>query len=79
MVNFPGGYSAPSIVDGDTSLSLYCSGGAQYSWLQQFAGQEITLEIAACNWNDKKYWRGCVIAVHTEDGKVLNTLNFDVE
>jgi len=78
-VNFPGGYSAPTIVDGDTSLSLYCSGGAQYSWLQQFAGEEITLEIAACNWNDKKYYRGCVIAVHTEDGKVLNTLNFDVE
>ena len=78
-VNFPGGYSAPSIVDGDTTLQLYCSGGAQYSWLQQFADQEITLEIALCNWNDKKAWKGCILAVHTEDGKVINTLNFDVE
>ncbi len=78
-VNFPGGYSAPSIVDGDTTLQLYCSGGAQYSWLNQFADQEITLEIALCNWNDKKAWKGCILAVHTEDGKVLNTLNFDVE
>ena len=78
-VNFPGGYSAPSIVDGDTTLQLYCSGGAQYSWLNQFADQEITLEIALCNWNDKKAWKGCILAVHTEDGKVLNTLNFDAE
>ena len=78
-VKFPGGYSAPSIVDGDTSLQLYCSGGAQYSWLNQFADQEITLEIALCNWNDKKAWKGCILAVHTEDGKVLNTLNFDAE
>ena len=78
-VNFPGGYSAPSIVDGDTTLQLYCSGGAQYSWLNQFADQEITLEIALCNWNDKKAWKGCILAVHTEDGKVLNTLNFDVK
>ncbi len=78
-VSFPGGYSAPAIVDGDTTLSLYCSGAGQYSWLQQFADQEITLEIAACNWNDKKYYRGCILAVHTEDGKVINTLNFDVE
>ncbi len=78
-VNFPGGYSAPSIVDGDTTLQLYCSGGAQYSWLNQFADQEITLEIALCNWNDKKAWKGCILAVHTEDGKVINTLNFDAE
>ena len=60
-----------------TSVSLYCSGAAQYAWLQEFAGQEVTIEIAACNWNDKTYWRGCVLAVRTEDGKVLNTLNFD--
>lgn len=60
-----------------TSVSLYCSGAAQYAWLQEFAGQEVTIEIAACNWNDKTYWRGCVLSVRTEDGKVLNTLNFD--
>jgi hypothetical protein len=56
---------------------LYCSGAAQYSWLNEFANQEVVLEIAACNWNDKNYWRGCVLAVRTADGKVFNTLNFD--
>ena len=59
-------------------LQLYCSGAAQYSWLKAYAGQEITMEIAPCNWNDKKdNYRGCVLAVVLEDGtKVLNTLNF---
>ena len=60
-----------------TTFGLYCSSAAQYSWLKTFAGQEVTMEIAACNWNDKNYWRGCVLAVLTEDGKVMNTLNFD--
>ncbi len=59
------------------TVSLYCSGAAQYTWLQAFKGQEITIEIAPCNWNDKKYWVGCVLAVRTENGKVLNSLNFD--
>ncbi len=73
-----GGYSSGvSLVSGDTSISLYCSGAGQYSWLRQFDGQEVTLEVAACNWNSKDYYRGCVIAVHTADGKVVNALNFE--
>ena len=60
-----------------TTFGLYCSSAAQYSWLKAFAGEEVTMEITACNWNDKNYWRGCVLAVYTEDGKVMNTLNFD--
>ena len=36
----------------------------------------ITIEVAACNWNDKNYYTGCVLAVITEDGKILNELNF---
>ena len=64
-------------VDGKTTLGLYCSSAAQYTWLQAFKGQTVTLEIAACNWNDKNYWRGCVLAVVTEDGKVFNELNFE--
>ena len=78
-VSFPSGYGSVTINDGDASFSLYHSSASQYKFLEQFAGQEITLEVAACNWNSKNYWRGCVIAVHTEDGKVLNTLNFDAE
>jgi hypothetical protein len=67
-----------NLVSGDKEITLYCSGAAQYSWLTQFAGQEVMVEIAACNWNDKNdNWRGCALAVYTEDGKILNTLNFD--
>jgi hypothetical protein len=59
-----------------TQLRLYCSSAKQYNWLKEFAGQEITIEVAACNWNDKNYYTGCVLAVITEDGKVYNELNF---
>ncbi len=73
-----GGYSSGVSLTADgTSISLYCSGAGQYSWLREFDGQEVTLEVAACNWNSKTYWRGCVIAVRTAEGKVLNNLNFE--
>ena len=78
-VSFPSGYGSVTINDGSASFSLYHSGTAQYAFLEQFAGQEVTLEIAACNWNSKNYWRGCVLSVITEDGKIVNSLNFDVE
>ena len=58
-------------------ITLYCSSANQYSWLKAFAGQEVTLEVAACNWNDKTFWAGCALAARTADGKILNTLNFD--
>lgn len=79
-VNFVDGgrYTSLELVSGDTTVGLYMSGAGQYTWLQEFTGQEVTMEIAACNWNNKKYWRGCVLAVRTAEGKVLNTLNFDI-
>lgn len=61
--------------DGTNSLTLYASSGKQYSWLEQFVDQTVTVEVAVCDWNAKGI-KGCVIAVHTEDGKVLNELNF---
>ena len=62
----------------NTYISLYCSGAGQYDpLLKQFAGQTVTIEIAPCNWNNKNQWKGCVLAVRTEDGKVYNQLNFD--
>lgn len=66
------------LTDGTTKVRLYCSGAGQYSWLQTFAGQEVTVEIAACNWNSRNYYVGCVLSVVHEDGsKTLNTLNFN--
>ncbi|MBO7184662.1 MAG: hypothetical protein J6V34_02565 [Oscillospiraceae bacterium] len=71
-------YTNIYISDGTTNIRLYCSSANQYNWLKQFAGQEVTIEIAACNWNDKSYYTGCVLAVVHEDGtKTLNTLNFN--
>ncbi len=63
--------------EGVNKVTLYCSSGKQYGFLKQFAGQEVTLELAACNWNNKSFWAGCVLSVITEDGKIINTLNFD--
>ena len=61
-----------------TYIRLYSSSASQYSWLNEFVGQEVTLEIAACNWNNKTYYTGCVLAVILEDGsKKLNTSNFN--
>ena len=71
-------YTNIALTDGSTSIRLYCSSAAQYSWLQAYAGQAVTMEIAACNWNSKDYYTGCVLSVILEDGsKVYNTLNFD--
>ena len=62
----------------DTNLRLYCSSANQYNWLKAFAGQEVTVEVAACNWNDKNYYTGCVLSVVQADGtKVYNTVNFN--
>jgi hypothetical protein len=70
-------YTSLKIEQGGVELPLYCSSANQYKWLKQFDGQTITIEIAPCNWNDKKdNYRGCVLAVITEDGKIYNTLNF---
>ena len=71
-------YTNIKLTDDGTSVNLYCSSAAQYGWLQAYAGQEITMEIAPCNWNSKNYYTGCVLAVIKEDGtKEYNTLNFD--
>ena len=59
-----------------TQLRLYCSNAKQYNWLKVFDGQEVTVEVAACNWNDKDYYTGCVLSVVTEQGKIFNELNF---
>ena len=70
-------YSKIYLSDGTNNITLYSSGAKQYSWLNDYAGQEITLEVAACNWNDKSFYAGCVLAVVNADGsKTINELNF---
>ena len=63
--------------DGSFRITLYSGSKGQYSWLAQYIGQEITVEVAACNWNSKGY-KGCVLAIVLPDGtKIINTLNFN--
>ena len=71
-------YTNIMLTDGSTDVRLYCSSANQYSWLKAYAGQQVTLEIAPCNWNSKSYYTGCVLAVVNQDGsKIYNTLNFN--
>ena len=63
------------LVDGDTEVILYCSSANQYAFLSALDGQTVTVEIAPCNWNCKGY-KGCVLSVETQDGKIYNELNF---
>ena len=78
-LTFPTGYGQPSIIDANgNKIGFYCSGVGQYSFLDAYKGQEVTLEIALCNWNAKTYWTGCAIAIRLADGtKILNPLYFD--
>ena len=76
-VNETAYYTSIALKSGTTKVNLYCSSANQYNWLKAFAGQEVTVEMAACNWNDKNYYTGCVLAVRNADGtKTLNELNF---
>ncbi len=70
-------YTGVKLKDGDTEVSIYCSSSSQYRWLKEYSGKEVTLELAACNWNAKNYYASCVLAVYNEDGtKVINEYNF---
>ncbi len=79
VVVVDGGYSSNIYLEAEdgTQLRLYSSSASQYNWIKAFAGQTVTVELAPCNWNDKNYYTGCVLAVVNSDGtKVYNTLNF---
>ena len=78
-LTFPSGNGQPAINDANGNyIGFYSSGSGQYRFLQAYADQEVTLEIAICNWNGKSYWTGCVLAIRLADGtKILNELNFN--
>ncbi len=66
-----------TITDATGSFKFYANSPSQYSFLAEYNGQEVTLEIAPCNWNNKTYWRGCVLAIRLADGtRIVNQLNF---
>ncbi len=57
-------------------ITLYSSSGNQYSFLEPFVDQIVTIEIALCNWNAKNPYKASIIAVVTDSGKVINSFNF---
>ena len=64
------------ISDGTNTIALYSGNGNQYAWLDAYIGETVTIEVAACNWNDKSSWRGCILSVTDSEGNtVYNTLN----
>ncbi len=70
-------YTRYDLVDGDTSVVLYCASGNQYNFLKPYIGQEVTLELVPCNWSSKGSYPGCVLSITTVDGtKIVNNCNF---
>lgn len=63
--------------DGTSELLLYAGGKTQYAWLTPYVGQEVTIELAVCDWNNKGN-KGCVLSITLADGtKIINTYNFE--
>lgn len=66
-------------LDGSKELLFYAANGdSQYGYLlKQFKDQEITVDVAMCNWNSAKENRITAIAVITDQGRIVNTLNWN--
>lgn len=75
-----GNYTSVALVDlsnESVSLNLYTSSASQYNFLKDYDGQELTYNVALCNWNGKDYYRGCIVSVETSEGATIyNQLNF---
>ena len=52
------------------------SGAGQYAFLEPFYNQTVTMAIALCDWNEAKFYKGCIISVMTETETIYNSLNF---
>ena len=60
-----------------TNLQFYTGNYKQINWLlDEFIDQEVTLEVAFCDWNNKSVYRLVLLAIHTPNGKIINTYGF---
>ena len=70
-------YSNIYISQNGVDLLLYCSSSGQYSFLKEYNGQTVSVELALCNYNGSSY-KGCVLSVTDSEGnKTMNTYNFN--
>ena len=74
--NYYTNYYLTNEVNGSTTLLLYAASGGQYSWLDDYVDQEITVIMSFTDWNTKSEFRGCVLAVVNGDNLIINDLNF---
>ncbi len=62
---------------GDVELNLYCSDATkQYEFLTPYDGQEISIDIIPCNWNEKTYYAFCVLSITVDGQTIVNNCNF---
>ena len=62
----------------ENKIQIYAGSGDQLSWLlDDYLGKEVTVELVMCDWSNKSdSYRFSIIAIHTEDGKIINTYSF---
>lgn len=70
------GYNYKITGEDGKDFSLYASGAAQYAWLAAYNGQKVTVTVACCNWNDKQFYKGCVLSIIVDGVEIYNELNF---
>lgn len=70
------------LTSGDTEIQLY-SGKAhtddlkgQYDDFYQFAGKEVTVEFALCNWNGRTPYKGAVLSATDGEMKAYNKSSY---
>lgn len=71
-------YSNIFLTDGTTDLRLYSSSANQYSDFAGLDGQEVSVELALCNWNQKNYYTGCLLSATSGENKILNKYNYNI-
>jgi hypothetical protein len=69
-------YSVQDPNDPEKYITLYSSGIGQFAFLKDYVGQTVEMDFALCNWNAKKPYKGCVLAIYVNGEVIVNDCNF---
>lgn len=58
------------------NIQFYAANGNQYSMLDNYLDEDVTIEFVFTDWNNKSSYRICLISIITDEGKVINDYNF---
>lgn len=64
-------YTSCHLEDESGKGELYTSSANQYNWLKDYSGQTLTYAVAPCNWNEKTFYKLCIIYVELTDGTII--------